>query len=31
MQRQIKINYLKKATKFLEKNANSLTEEQVDE
>ncbi len=30
MQRQIKITYLKKATKFLNKNPNSITEEDVD-
>ena len=31
MQREIKLTYLKKATKFLAKNTSVLTEEQVDE
>jgi len=30
MQRQIKITYLKKATKFLNKNSSTITEEEVD-
>ena len=30
MQKQIKITYLKKATKFLKKNINTITEESVD-
>jgi mRNA interferase RelE/StbE len=30
MQKDIKLTYLKKATKFLSKNKNILTEEQVD-
>ncbi len=31
MQREIKISYLKKATKFLNKNPNTISENQVDE
>jgi mRNA-degrading endonuclease RelE of RelBE toxin-antitoxin system len=30
MQKQIKITYLKKATKFLKKNTNIITEEDID-
>lgn len=30
MQKQIKITYLKKASKFLSKNSNTITEEEVD-
>jgi mRNA interferase RelE/StbE len=30
MQKKIKLTYLKKATKFLSKNQNTLTEQQVD-
>lgn len=30
MQREIKITYLKRATKFLKKNQNSITEAEVD-